>query len=190
MLRSGIALAGLVVVAVIGNAALSAFRARRASDVNQPVKLLASTSSSTVRQQGETVAAPTPDAPAGARMEMSRKVTPATVAPVSAPAVNASSSPAAAPAAPPYRMTLKVPVGRTELPDSMYVERGADSAVVHFDTEAARTRRRDKFDATLRATLPRLYGEQAEPVLAAIPGGAITGERDLVSDGATSGVKL
>src|SRR5689334_22708780 len=56
MLRSGIALAGLVVVAVISNSALSALRARRPSDVNQPVKLLASTSSSTVRQQGEAIA--------------------------------------------------------------------------------------------------------------------------------------
>ena len=52
-------------------------------------------------------------------------------------------------------MALKVPTGRTELGDSMYVERGGDSAVVHFDTEMGRTRRRDKFEATLRATLPR-----------------------------------
>lgn len=191
ILRSGIALAGLVVVAVISNSALSALRARRPSDVNQPVKLLASTSSSTVRQQGEAIAVPTPEAPAGTLMETSQQVTAATVAPMSGPAVNTPSSPVSTSTAKPsLGMTLRVPAGRTELRDSMFVERDADSAVVHFDTEAARTRRRDKFEATVRATLPRLYGAQAESVLAAIPDGTMTGGRDLVSDVTTSGVKL
>jgi hypothetical protein len=82
-----------------------------------------------------------------------------------------------------------VPEGRTGLRDSMYVERGADSAVVHFDTELARTRRRDKFEATVRATLPVLYGARVDSMLATLPAGAITGDRDLVSEVAVRGVR-
>ena len=90
----------------------------------------------------------------------------------------------------PALLTLKVPEGRTGLRDSMYVERGADSAVVHFDTELARTRRRDKFEATVRATLPVLYGARVDSMLATLPAGAITGDRDLVSEVAVRGVRL
>ena len=87
-------------------------------------------------------------------------------------------------------MTLKVPVGRTGLRDSMYVDRDADSVVVHFDTELGRTRRRDKFETTVRVTLPMLYGALADSMLAALPEGTITGGRDLVSEVAVRGVRL
>ena len=72
----------------------------------------------------------------------------------------------------------------------MYVERDADSAVVHFDTELARTRRRDKFEATVRATLPVLYGAGIDSMLTALPEGAIAGDRDLVNEVAVRGVRL
>lgn len=87
-------------------------------------------------------------------------------------------------------MTLKVPLGRSGLRDSMYVERDADSAVVHFDTEMGRTRRRDKFETTVRATLPILYGPAVDSMLTALPEGAVTGNRDLVSEVAVHGVRL
>lgn len=191
MTRGGLAVAGLVAIAVIGNAARSAFRAGRGSDRGQAVHLLGSTSSRTVQQQGEATAAPAPDQAAESELASATQVVTMKVTPASAPQVNATSSPAAtASVTAPHGMMLKVPVGRTELDDSMYVERGADSAVVHFDTEMGRTRRRDKFEATIRATLPTLYGAQAESLLAAIPDGGITGDRDLVSEVAASGVRL
>jgi hypothetical protein len=190
MTRSGLALAGVVVIAVIGNAAVSAFRAGRAAGA-QPVHLLGSTTSRTVQQQGEAMAAPAPEQAAASEHAAATQVVTMSVAPASAPRVNTPSSPAAAPAVTPAQgMTLKVPVGRTELRDSMYVERGGDSAVVHFDTEMARTRRRDKFEATLRATLPLLYGARVESMLATIPDGGLTGDRDLVSEVAATGVRL
>jgi len=181
MARSGGALAGLVVLAVIGNAALTALRSPARASAKQPVRLLASTTSSTVRQQGEALA---DAAPASAMPVSAASAVPAPVSAAPQPSRIATVTTA------PHAMTLKVPVGRSGLRDSMYVERDADSAVVHFDTELGRTRRRDKFETTVRATLPILYGIAADSMLAALPEGAITGNRDLVSEVAVRGVRL
>lgn len=166
--RAGAILGGLIVVAVLGNALVSALRTSSAKRGKEPLQLLASTSTSTVRQQGAP-ATTSATAPAGSA------ASPAKIAPDVKPAP---------------KFTLKVPEGRTGLRDSMYVERTADSVVVHFDTELGRTRRRDKFETTLRITLPVLYGTLADSMLAALPEGAITGGRDLVSEVAVRGVRL
>jgi hypothetical protein len=159
-----------VVVAVLGNAAVSAWRASSRMRSKEPLQLLASTTTtSAVRQQGAPTLTAAPAAPAAESTTPSAK---------------------RADVAKPALLTLKVPEGRTGLRDSMYVERGADSAVVHFDTELARTRRRDKFEATVRATLPVLYGARVDSLLAMLPEGAITGTRDLVSEVAVRGVRL
>ncbi|HEX6597988.1 MAG TPA: hypothetical protein VF034_01615 [Gemmatimonadaceae bacterium] len=169
MLRVGVVLGGLVVVAVLGNAVMSAWRASSRMGSKEPLQLLASTTTSAVRQQGA----------------------PMMTAAAAAPAAE-STAPSAkrADAVKPALLTLKVPEGRTGLRDSMYVERHADTAVVHFDTELARTRRRDKFETTVRATLPVLYGAPVDSMLATLPDGAITGDRDLVSEVTVRGVRL
>jgi hypothetical protein len=191
MTRGGVTVAGLVIAAVIGNAAVSALRAGRGSDGSRAGQVVANGATHTVQQQGEAVTVPAPEQTAPSEHAVATQVVSMSVAPASASPVHATSNPVAAPGVTPMpAMALKVPTGRTELRDSMYVERGGDSAVVHFDTEMGRTRRRDKFEATLRATLPLLYGVHVESMLAAIPDGGITGERDLVSDVAASGVRL
>jgi hypothetical protein len=174
LLRVGVVLGGLVVIAVLGNGVVSAWHASSRMRSTEPLQLLASTTTSAVRQQGAPTGSATPSAAA-----------PATPSPVSG----------TAPARPvavvtPSVLTLRVPEGRTGLRDSMYVERHADTAVVHFDTELARTRRRDKFETTVRATLPLLYGAGVDSMLTALPDGAITGDRDLVSEVAVRGVRL
>jgi hypothetical protein len=180
LVRAGLVLAAVVVVAVIGSAAVGAMRASGKTRAREPLHLLASTSSmSSVRQQGSpTVNPAAPVNSAGAPAKA---------------AANASTSPNAnnpSTAKTAHPLTLKVPLGRTGLRDSMYVERDADSVVVHFDTELARTRRRDKFEATVRATLPVLYGAAIDSMLLTLPDGAITGGRDLVSEVAVRGVRL
>lgn len=177
LLRVGVVLGGLVVVAVLGNAVVSAWRASSRMRNKEPLQLLASTTTSAVRQQGAPTAASVAPPPAAA----------STSAP---PAASGARPPKPAGVVTPAVLTLKVPEGRTGLRDSMYVERSADTAVVHFDTELARTRRRDKFEATVRATLPVLYGVRVDSMLAALPDGAITGDRDLVSEVAVRGVRL
>jgi hypothetical protein len=172
--RAGLTLAGLVVVAVLGNSVVNALRASAKERAREPFQLLASTTMSTVRQQG----APS-KAVASANAGTPNAGTPTVVAPISAPA-----------ARPARGLTLMIPVGRTGLRDSMYVERDADSAVVHFDTELGRTRRRDKFENVVRTTLPLLYGGHIDSLLAALPEGAIAGGRDLVNEVAVHGVRL
>lgn len=181
MARVGGAIAGLAVIAVIGNAVLSALHSPARMSAKQPVRLLASTTTSTVRQQGEAIADASPVS-AAAVSAMPAGAAPVSVAPQS-PKPTAGATPS-------HGMTLKVPAGRSGLSDSMYVERDADSAVVHFDTEMGRTRRRDKFETTIRLTLPILYGAAADSMLAALPEGAITGNRDLVNEVAVRGVQL
>jgi len=182
LVRSGLTLAGVVVVAVIGNAVVSAVRASGNAHSKAPLQLLASTTGNTVRQQGAPTT-PAVDSAAAATSRSAAKPVPTPVA-ASVPTAATSSAPSG------HAMTLQVPLGRTGLRDSMYVERDADSVVVHFDTELARTRRRDKFEATVRATLPVLYGTRADSMLAALPDGAITGGQDLVSEAAVRGVRL
>jgi hypothetical protein len=180
LVRAGLVLASVVTVAVIGNAVASAVRTSTRARGKAPLQLLASTSTtSSVRQQGSPSADPV--------ASVNNPAAPAKPAPSANTSSNANAPSAAKPA---HALTLKVPLGRTGLRDSMYVERDGDSVVVHFDTELGRTRRRDKFEVTVRATLPVLYGAAMDSMLATLPEGAITGGRDLVSEVAVRGVRL
>jgi hypothetical protein len=87
-------------------------------------------------------------------------------------------------------VTLSVPEGRTDLTESLVAERGGDSVVVDFDTPATRTRRRDKFEAVVRRTLPMVFGAPMDSVLRAIPDGGIAGGADLLDELPRRGVHL
>lgn len=97
---------------------------------------------------------------------------------------------AAAPAAALQRLAPIVPEGRTLLPAGMHVVRTGTTVMVHFDTEFARTRRPEKFERTVRATLPAVYGTAAESLLAALPAGAIARAGDLLTDLPARGLHL
>jgi len=82
-----------------------------------------------------------------------------------------------------------IPEGRSELGDSVFALREGTNLSVHFDTPVSRTRRRDKFEAIVRATLPKVFGAAADSILSRIPAGMMaTG--DLVSQLTQQGVKL
>jgi hypothetical protein len=72
--------------------------------------------------------------------------------------------------------------GRTSLRDGIVADRRGDEITVHFDTPAARTRRVEKFEAVLRATLPQLYGPRVDSALLAIPVGTLVPAHGLTSD--------
>lgn len=101
-------------------------------------------------------------------------------------AVAGPSTPAAA--QPPFSLIVRE--GRSDLPDSLIVERGGDSVIVDFDTQTARTRRRDKFESVVRRTLPLVYGPRIDSVLRALPDGAIVGGADLLAELPKRGVHL
>jgi hypothetical protein len=96
----------------------------------------------------------------------------------------AAPSPVSAP------LSIIVAAGRTDTADDVILERTGDSVVVDFDTDAARTRRGDKFERIVRQTLPLVYGPRVELVLAAIPAGTLANDGDLVTELPVRGIHL
>jgi hypothetical protein len=101
--------------------------------------------------------------------------------PASAPAVT-DLAPAPTPAPP------VITAGRQELEGGLYAMRSGDTITVYFDTPDARTRRPEKFEQIVRATLPVIHGAPAELILAGIAPGALIGAVDLLNDLPTRGL--
>jgi hypothetical protein len=102
-------------------------------------------------------------------------------------------APAASQPAVPVATSPALPVidsGRTELVDGMYAERKGAEVTVHFDTELARTRRRDKFENVVRQTLPAVFGTRADSILAAVPVGEMARGGDLLGELPARGIRL
>ena len=189
---------GLIVVGVVGTAAINAamhpaatttapVATRRASPKAAAVPKRDSTlvvASATVVQQG------TPSAVSAVADSATQLAsTPAVPSPAAAPADSNSSRPAAAaPPAPVIRPVI--PIGRTDLRDSVYLERRGDTIVVHFDASPTRTRRADKFEAIVRQTLPSVYGAVADTLLAAVPAGSLVAPNELVTKLPSRGLHL
>jgi hypothetical protein len=72
--------------------------------------------------------------------------------------------------------------GKTSLRDGIIAERRGDEITVHFDTPLARTRRPEKFEGVLRATLPQVYGARVDSALTAIPVGTLVPAHGLTTD--------
>jgi hypothetical protein len=117
----------------------------------------------------------------------------AVVATSGTPTVSTAATPAPAPAAAPATQTpvaILVSEGRTDLTEILIAERAGDSLVVDFDAPATRTRRRDKFEAVVRQTLPMIYGAPVDSVLRTIPEGGIVGNVDLLDELPKRGIHL
>ncbi|MGH7719219.1 MAG: hypothetical protein ACREON_10285 [Gemmatimonadaceae bacterium] len=72
--------------------------------------------------------------------------------------------------------------GRTQLSDSLVVVRKGNLLTLHFDWPMLRTRRAEKFERLVRATLPSLYGPGMDSVLARLPQGVFARQGDLLTD--------
>lgn len=107
---------------------------------------------------------------------------------------SAADIPAQLAAAPsPSQPKLDAPIvdeGRTELGDGLFAVRDGATVTVHFDVPQARTRRRDKFDRIVRATLPRIYGPVAQASLDRIPPGGMVAEGTLPIDLGDTGLRI
>ena len=195
---AGVAAMGLLGVYVLGAGAVNGWRAARPDSTKAVVPARASVVASSVsinhdvRLQGE----PAPVSPT------------ATLA--SLPAADASPAPSAAPSpsaaggtttssattagagspGPTSPLALIVREGETRIAGDLIAQRSSDSVFVDFDTPEARTRRRDKFDALVRRTLPLLYGAAVDSVLRTIPAGGIVGDADLLTELPQRGVHL
>ena len=78
--------------------------------------------------------------------------------------------------------------GKTSLRNGIVAERRGDEITVHFDTPLARTRRPDKFEGVLRATLPQIYGARVDSALIALPAGTLVPPHGLTTDLPTQGL--
>ena len=190
---------GLTVVGVVGVAAVKA--------AMHPAETTAATPS-TRRAPTRQASAPRPDstltvasatvvqqgAPAAAApvVDSTSRVASAPTVVSAAPAAHADSAAlrptASAPAAPALRPLI--PEGRTDLRDSLYAERRADTVIVHFDTSPTRTRRADKFEAIVRQTLRTVYGAVADTLLATVPAGRLAMPNELLTTLPSRGIHL
>jgi hypothetical protein len=121
---------------------------------------------------------------------------PSVSAPQSAPETTADSAPVVASISPESTVVSVASVtippaaelaaaigeGKTSLRDGIIAERRGDEVTVHFDTPLARTRRPEKFEGVLRATLPQVYGARVDSALTAIPVGTLVPAHGLTTD--------
>jgi hypothetical protein len=171
VVKVGVTGLGLVFAYVAGASVVSAVHGGSAPTRKAELPTMLATTE--VVQQGSQRAAGAPSI-----------VRPPAASHVTVPAAAASVAPTAAP------LSIIIPTGRTDLPDDLILERTGDSVVVDFDTEASRTRRRDKFERIVRQTLPLVYGQRVEPVLEAIPVGTLANGGDLLTALPLQGIHL
>ncbi len=80
--------------------------------------------------------------------------------------------------------------GQSTLVGGAIAVRGDSEVVVTFDNQTMRTRRADKFEQVVRATLVSVYGAPMKEVLSSMPVGAIAEQGDLVSELPSRGVRI
>ena len=116
------------------------------------------------------------------------EIVPASAPVVSVPSKNTVVSLASVTTPPAPELAPTIGEGRTSLRDGIVAERQGDEITVHFDTPAARTRRPEKFEGILRATLPRLFGAAVDSALSGMPPGTIVPPEGLTTDLPTQGL--
>ena len=107
--------------------------------------------------------------------------------------VAAPLAPAAPPASPvaDSRFAPRAAEGRTALRTAgAYATRAGDVVTVTFDGAMSRTRRADKFERIVRATLPEVYGDAGAIVLAAVKPGTLVTAAALTTELPRHGVRL
>jgi hypothetical protein len=110
--------------------------------------------------------------------------------PIATPALAGQPTAPAAiePAKPPFEPV--VAHGQSALADGAVAVRGDSDVVVTFDNQTLRTRRADKFEQVVRATLTAVYGAPMKQVLSSMPVGAIAQQGELLTELTTRGVRI
>lgn len=134
-----------------------------------------------------------PEASAPSKPAVPKPVDAAEIVPVpapvgSAPSKNTVVSLASVTTPPAPELAPTIGEGRTSLRDGIVAERHDDEITVQFDTPAARTRRPEKFEGILRATLPQIFGAAVDSALAAMPAGTIVPPQGLTTELPTQGL--
>jgi hypothetical protein len=84
----------------------------------------------------------------------------------------------------------QLPTGETPFQDGITATRTGDVVTVAFDTPMTRTRRPEKFEHFVRASLPAIYGPSMDTLLSKLPEGSIASQGDLLTELPTRGVRI
>ena len=133
-------------------------------------------------------AAPMPSAPSASEPQSAPEIVPDTVAIVSVSSEDTVVSVASVTTPPVPELAPTIGEGRTPLRDGIVAQRSGDEITVHFDTPVARTRRPEKFEGVLRATLPQIFGGSFDSALVAMPVGTLVPPHGLTTDLPTQGL--
>ncbi len=90
----------------------------------------------------------------------------------------------------PPPLSPQLPTGETPFQDGIIATRQGDVVTVAFDTPMTRTRRPEKFEHFLRASLPAVYGPSMDTLLSKLPEGSIASQGDLLTELPTRGVRI
>jgi hypothetical protein len=122
--------------------------------------------------------------------ESAPEIAPAPAPVESVPSENTVVSEASVTTPPAAELAPTIGEGKTSLRDGIAAERRGDEITVHFDTQLFRTRRPEKFEGILRATLPQIFGASVDSALAVMPAGSLVPPDGLTTDLPTQGLYL
>lgn len=177
----GVVVATFIAAGLVGATAIrakvddaSANRAAKAADSSRRARGAAATEAANDTTETPAMSSPTPSAPSAPTPSTPVASKEAAAPPVATRAATATRS--AAPISP------VLPMGQSELPDSVTAVRGDTEVVVSFDLMMVRTRRPEKFEQFVRATLPAIYGRPVRDILSKIPDGGLSAQGELLTE--------
>jgi hypothetical protein len=92
------------------------------------------------------------------------------------------------PPTPPFEAVIAH--GQSTLVGGATAVRSDSEVIVTFDNQTMRTRRADKFEQVVRATLVSVYGAPMKDVLSSVPIGAIAEQGELLTELPSRGVRI
>jgi hypothetical protein len=83
-----------------------------------------------------------------------------------------------------------IQMGSSSIQGGISAERTDTAVTLSFDTPMTRTRRSDKFEQFVRATLPAIYGKKVDSILTAMPAGTLAKQGDLLTELPSRGMRI
>ena len=83
-----------------------------------------------------------------------------------------------------------IQMGTSSLDGGINAERTDAAVTLSFDLPLVRTRRPEKFEQFVRATLPSIYGKRVDSALTALPTGALAKQGDLITELPSRGLRI
>jgi len=140
-------------------------------------------------KRGDTTASKPASEPTGVAADSAHVATdPAT--PPATPAAVASVAATKPAIAKPSAPAPIIQMGMSSLDGGVNAERTNAAVTLSFDLPMVRTRRPEKFEQFVRATLPSIYGKKIDSVLTTMPSGALAKQGNLLTELPSRGMRI